>query len=93
MYILKDTQRRSTCTLEDSKLQNFKDEAQTKIWNKKTRFNLHNYLMASNTTFPILMFYNENDVSLISENLAVLTITYNKQWGIKLASQEGLCSM
>jgi hypothetical protein len=39
------------------------------------------------------MFYNENDVSLIREHLAALTATYNKHWGMKLASQEGLCSM
>ena len=93
MYILKDTQRRSTCTLSDSKLQNFNDEAQTKIGNKITCFNLHNYLMAPNSTFPNLMFDNENDVSLITANLAALTVTYNKQWGTKLASHKGLCSM
>ena len=93
MYILSDTQRRSMCTLNDSQLQNFNDEAQTKIGNKITCFNLHYYQMAPNSTFPKLMFYNENDVSLVRENLAALTATYNKQWGMKLASQEGLCSM
>lgn len=88
MYILKDTQSRSTCTLNDSQLQNFDDEAQTKIANKITCFKLHNYLMAPNSTFPKLMFYNESDVSLIGENLSALTATYTKQWGTKLASQE-----
>jgi len=69
MYILKDTQSRSTCTLNDSQLQNFDDEAQTKIANKITCFKLHNYLMAPNSTFPKLMFYNESDVSLIYQTV------------------------